>query len=263
MLNAFAAAVRLTTYQTMGARRKWRTVAVLMLPVALALGAAIFGHGSPVRQYTRIVSVLFANVIVPFLALFWGTSLINDEIEGKTLVYLVTRPTNRAQFFAMKFVPLCFWLLVLIAPTLLVICSLLFWREGFASVFSNLQMAVWDMRSLFFGGVAYAAIGFCLASLLKKPLLAGIVYVFVVDSFAALLPGFLKHFSIRYYLYLLGSNPHENQPQGFFKFLASEEPISDLQALATLIGATLVLVALGSYFVSRREYSGDDPARAN
>lgn len=262
MWNALAAATRLATYQTIGPRKRWVTIGIFLIPIALALMGALTDRVNPDRLYGRIISVLFGNVVVPFLAIFWGSSLVSDEVEGKTLVYIATRPAGRVRVLLLKFIPMCFWLLACLVPTLALVCTIIYWRSGVGEVLENLQRVIWDSHGFFLGGMAYAALGFFFATLVKKPLMAGLVYIFIVDSFVIFIPGFLKKLSLRYYVYQLGSVSQENRPPKFFRFLAKEEPMGELQAALVLVGVTVALLTLAGFILRQREFAGDDPARA-
>ena len=49
-------------------------------------GVAIFG---------MMIWLLYIRFIVPVLGVFYGTSLIADEVDDKTITYLFTRPVRR------------------------------------------------------------------------------------------------------------------------------------------------------------------------
>src|SRR5678815_3757448 len=48
-----------------------------------------------VSIFGMIIWVLFLRFIVPVLGVFYGTSLVADEVEDKTITYLFTRPLRR------------------------------------------------------------------------------------------------------------------------------------------------------------------------
>ena len=54
-------------------------------------GAAVFG---------MMIWLLYIRFIVPVLGVFYGTSLIADEVDDKTITYLFTRPIPRAAVLA-------------------------------------------------------------------------------------------------------------------------------------------------------------------
>ena len=57
-------------------------------------GASIFG---------LMIWLLYVRFIVPILGVFYGTSLIADEVEDRTLTYLFTRPIPRAAVIIGKY----------------------------------------------------------------------------------------------------------------------------------------------------------------
>jgi len=52
--------------------------------------------------YAQLVAVYYVRNVVPLIALFYATSLVADEVEGKTLTYLLTRPIRRGAILAGK-----------------------------------------------------------------------------------------------------------------------------------------------------------------
>ena len=51
-------------------------------------GTAVFG---------MMIWLLYIRFIVPVLGVFYGTSLIADEVDDKTITYLFTRPIPAAR----------------------------------------------------------------------------------------------------------------------------------------------------------------------
>ena len=50
----------------------------------------------PSDLYALMVAIYWVRNVLPLAALFYATSLIADEVEGRTLTYLLTRPLTRA-----------------------------------------------------------------------------------------------------------------------------------------------------------------------
>src|SRR5206468_11725320 len=73
-------------------------------------GAAIFG---------LMIWLLYIRFIVPVLGVFYGTSLIADEVDDKTITYLFTRPIPRSAVLLGKY------LAYLVCTTLLVLPSVM------------------------------------------------------------------------------------------------------------------------------------------
>jgi hypothetical protein len=63
-------------------------------------GAAVGGS----TIFGMMIWLLFIRFIVPVLGVFYGTSLIADEVEDKTITYLFTRPIPRRSIVMGKFI---------------------------------------------------------------------------------------------------------------------------------------------------------------
>ncbi|MCX7019245.1 MAG: ABC transporter permease [Candidatus Sumerlaeota bacterium] len=259
--NAFSAALRLANLQVFGRKRRLITILALAFPIMLAVLYWVYSPHSAAQAYPEAVAGIFTGILVPFLAIFWGSALISDEVEGKTLVFLWTRPLGRIPLFLFKFVIVVFYLTLLVAVSVAAVFALMYGGGGGRAVADNLVIAGYDVSALTLGGLAYAAFAFFLAAMLKKPLVIGLFYVFTWDGFAQFLPGYLKLFSIRHYIFVLSSRPQANQPEGFLRFLG-ENTTTEAQALITLLCVTIVFLSLGCVLLRNREFLGDDPARS-
>lgn len=263
MLSTAAAAARLTNYQLFSGKRLLVTLAVFAGPIILVAVTSFFKHlGAPDETYAEMVMGLYAMIIIPFLGVYWGSLLLSDEIEGKTLVYIWTRPAGRAPVFLWKFVFMAFWLAVLIALSLTGVYITAHFSGGVSSIQRDILTIVWDVRALTMGALAYASFGLLLAVLLKKPIVVGLLYVCFIDGFVQVLPGFLKRLSLRHYIFVLSTHSKYDQASGGFWQLLGEGAATEDEALFTLALVTLIFLFLTSLLLGRREFLGDDPARS-
>lgn len=262
-VNTFCAAARIAYVQLLRGRRAFVTAAVFVLPAAIAALLVWFSHmpkHSSITSeeiYIAVTTGMLATVLVPFLGLFWGSALINDEIEGRTLVYLWTRPSGRVLVFWYKFIMMIVLFAIFSACSLALEYAVSFYSEGTSAVVSNLRMVFWDSLAFVLAGAAYAGLGFLLACFFRNPLGIGLIYVFGAESFTALLPGYLKLFSIRHYLYVLSSHPKTDAPKGFLKFLG-ESDTTETQAIVTLICLAVVFLIAGGVVLKLKEFSRAD-----
>src|SRR5262249_34267142 len=105
------------------------------------------------------------------------------------------------------------------------------------------------------GGAVYSAVFAALGALVKRSVLIGIGYCFVVEGLLANLPGQNQKLTILYYLksFLLSG-----ETELLAKF--SDTPLAPLElatpfaALRTLFLVLLVALALGGWRLTRREY---------
>jgi len=139
--------------------------------------------------------------IVPVLGVFYGTSLIADEVDDKTITYLFTRPIPRRAVLFGKYVAYLFCTVLLILPSVVVVYLLL------ASIGGTLGAAfpalLADLTMLAIGLAAYGAVFAFVGARMKRPLVTGLVFAFGWEPAVLLFPGYLKRLTVAYYLQAL------------------------------------------------------------
>src|SRR5512136_873501 len=84
-----------------------RTFVILgLVPVAMAVAARIFLHGRAgdmAAVSTEILMVFFLQFYIVLVTLFYGTSIKAEEVENRTLSYLLTRPVPKTAIILGKF----------------------------------------------------------------------------------------------------------------------------------------------------------------
>jgi hypothetical protein len=109
---------------------------MVALPAVLALVYRIAARGgsnsevSPFELYGIAVAFYWVRNALPLVALFFATALIADEVEGKTITYLLTRPIGRSAILAGKFLAYLATTLSLALPAAVVTFFLLATARG-------------------------------------------------------------------------------------------------------------------------------------
>src|SRR5262245_55447213 len=116
--GGFYAALRifdLSLGEMLWSRRTVFMALVVGLPVLLALVVRLLLEiGAPMPRINRMeitgpiifglmIWAFFVRFSVPVLAVFYGTSLIADEVEDKTITYLFVRPIPRSAVLIGKY----------------------------------------------------------------------------------------------------------------------------------------------------------------
>ena len=111
-----------------------------------------------------------------------------------------------------------------------------------------------DLGIIAVGLAAYGALFAFVGARLKRPLVAGLVFAFGWEPGVMLLPGYLKRFTVAYYLQ--GLVPHampSDSPVSLIKELFREVPPLST-SLIGLAAITIVCLWMASRAVTRREY---------
>jgi ABC-type transport system involved in multi-copper enzyme maturation permease subunit len=207
-------------------------------------GATVFGG---------MIWLLYLRFIVPVLGVFYGTSLVADEVDDKTITYLFVRPVSRAAVLAGKYLAYLATTVFVVLPSV-VLLYLLVVPMGHGSLAEQFPALLKDLGLLALGLAAYGAIFSFIGAWLKHPLVTGLIFAFGWEQVALILPGYLRRFTVAFYLQALV--PHAMPADGISGALQSlfREVPSATVSVAWLVGFTIVFVYLAGRMIERREY---------
>ena len=243
-----------------------RTVFLLLVtgaPVFLALVARLVQSSGivPLRVngaavdggsiFGMMIWVFFLRFIVPVLGVFYGTALIADEVEDRTITYLFTRPIRRGAVLVGKYLAYLVSTTLVVLPSVVLVYFLLVPLSQVGRTF--LAFAA-DLGLLALGLAAYGALFALVGAALKRPLVSGLVFVFGWEQIALLVPGYMKRFTIAHYVQ--GLVPHAMPSDGVAAVLQSvlrDNPPAVMCILA-LAGVVVASLWLGVRAVENREY---------
>jgi ABC-2 type transport system permease protein len=232
----------------------------LMLRLLVSLGAPILqvqGGADSVRMtgpaiFGLMVWVFYLRFTVPVLGVFYGTSLMADEVEDKTITYLFTRPVRRGAVMVGKYLAYLACTVMVVLPSVVLVYLLVVPMQG--SLGGSFIDLLTDLGLLTLGLAVYGAVFAFIGARFKRPLLIGLVFIFGWEQIALVLPGYLKKFTVAYYLqslvpHTMPSDTTLSLIQGIFR---------DTPALGTslfwLAVILVVFLAAAAWSVERREY---------
>ncbi|MFW6074568.1 MAG: ABC transporter permease, partial [Chloroflexota bacterium] len=191
--------VTLTLLQFSGGRAIRAVAFFSLLPVLFSLIYLIDSGGQSAGTFMNDVFQDFGvPVLVPLVTLILATGAIGDEIEDRTLAYLVLKPMSRFRIVAEKF-----FAVVIISTLALWLGMILTWliaARGSApdsvDVVSSLGIAI------FAGVLGYGAAFLLVSLIIPRALVVGIIYTIIWEGLLSrpdLLPGAWV-MSIRHYV---------------------------------------------------------------
>jgi ABC-2 type transport system permease protein len=206
-------------------------------------GPALFGI---------LIWLLFVRFVVPVLGVFYGTSLIADEVEDKTITYLFTRPVPRSAVLLGKYFSYLASVVLLVLPSVVVVYFLIVPIGG--SIGQSFPALAADLGMLVAGLASYGAVFALVGARLKKPLIVGLVFAFGWETTVLVVPGYLKRLTVAYYLQALVPHamPQDSSISAFLQ--AFQELPTIWVSLASLTAITVVGLWLAGRAVEKREY---------
>jgi ABC-type transport system involved in multi-copper enzyme maturation permease subunit len=236
-------------------------------PVALAFGVRLILAVTPARLpmingarmsgttiFGLMIWLLYLRFIIPVLGVFYGTSLIADEVEDKTITYLFTRPIPRGAVLVGKYLAYLLCTILLVLPSA-IIAYFVVGPLGGGRIGEQFPSLLSDLAMLAAGLASYGALFAFVGARIKRPLVFGLVYVFGWEPGVLIFPGYLKHASIAYYLQALVPHAMPNEESVVSGILQLFNEIPSLAtSLSSLAGITLVALWLASRAVQTREF---------
>jgi ABC-2 type transport system permease protein len=203
----------------------------------------------PDDLYAVIVAVYWIRNVLPLAALFYATSLVADEVEGRTLTYLITRPLTRASVFAGKFAAYVATTFSLALPAGVLTFFALMTARGWSAVAPSVADLFRDLAVMALTLVVYGAFFALLGVLLKRPVIPGLLFLYGWELLANL-PGYLPRVTLTAWLRsLVHHHPAEEGLAGLF-----QQVLPAGQSLAVLVVLTAAFLAAASWIFSTREY---------
>jgi ABC-2 type transport system permease protein len=206
-------------------------------------GTVIFG---------LMIWVFFISFSVPILGVFYGTSLIADEVEDKTITYLFSRPIPRGAVLIGKYLAYLACTILVVLPSVILVWLLIVPING--SLAASFMDLLTDLGLLALGLAVYGAVFSFIGAALKRPLLVGLIFIFGWETMVNAIPGSLRRVSVSYYLQSLV--PHAmpaDSPMGILQQLFQDR-LSVAQSLFWLALIGGVCLWLAARTVARREY---------
>jgi ABC-type transport system involved in multi-copper enzyme maturation permease subunit len=196
--------------------------------------------------------VFYLRFTVPVLGVFYGTSLIADEVEDKTITYLFTRPIPKGSVLVGKYLAYLACTFFVVLPSVVVVYLCIVPLRG--SLGGSFLDLLKDLAMLTVGLAAYGAVFAFIGARFKRPLLIGLFFIFGWEPTALAFPGYLKNFTVAYYVQAMVPHAMPNDSvmsliQGIFRETPSLG--QSLISLAVILGLFLWAAAVS---VERKEY---------
>ncbi len=229
------------------------------LPVAIALVIKFYqifsGHVRFEGSYlfTNIIMVFYLQFLILVLALFFGTSVVSEELEGRTLTYLTTRPLPKSALILGKYA--AYTLLAVLMTVVSVLISFVILNLKELSNLSLYRLLLKDLAVLTLGLVCYTAFFTFIGTFMKRSIMFGLIFCFGWENVIQYFPGSTQRFAIAHYLKSL----LPSTTSGRFSFLLFRlEPTSPALAVLMLLLISAAFLGLACLAFSLKEYVLDE-----
>ena len=191
--------ISLTARQLLGRRRTLVIGLLLALPILIAVIYRFSdeaGSGEATGEFALgLVSVMIFTLLLPLVALVFGTASLGAEIEDGTAVFLLTKPIERWRIIAIKIGVASVAATLFVVPTTMATTWIIHESPTADGLMLGLGL------SALVASVLYCAAFVALSAVTSRALIFGLIYVFVWETFATRIFDSLRWVSIREYAY--------------------------------------------------------------
>ena len=253
-LTGFQTVVLYTIRKLLLSKRIYITLLIMLFIVAVMAYAStlelneqeIEDEEDLIDRGVNLLDVLILFFFMPVMAMIYGSSLVRDEMDDRSITAVVTSPMDRVVTFVAYYIGLA----ISVSAIMLLLLT-----AGFLSYFGNVGMD--DAEGIYgpfaslmvIGAFAYSALFIMISVLLNKPIFFGLFYAFIWEGFIGSIPGRISWLSIKHYLRSLGSHWISAGQ------IAEYDGHSVSDAAWILVILSVVVFALGAYLFREKEFT--------
>lgn len=228
----------------------WIALAIAGMALALAW-PRLNPEASPAEQYASVSAMLVFHVLALASAIFTA-AIVSQEVEQKTIVYLLTRPVSRWKLLLSRY-----------AASATVVAALGILGAALVSVgvyhgdFLGSALFHRDVVAVVFGAFAYGALFLLVTLLINRAMIVCLLFAFGWETIVPNMPGEMYHLSI--YSHVLAIADHPSNPSvggagSFGSGALNASVITPQAAMTTLVVLTLILLAVSALWFTRFEF---------
>jgi ABC-2 type transport system permease protein len=238
--------------------RPKRVFVWLLVGIGLFLASSTYlylGGGSARDGAYATLSSLLLFRILPLASAIFSSGVLSQEVEQKTIVYLLTRPIPRPTLLAMR--TLASALVVFIVTTF---CALglsiaVYGPRGLVH-----EYLMRDLVGIAVGSIAYGSLFVLISLLVNRAMIISLIFAFVWETTVPSMPGSgtIHYMSISTHLTAISQRPSAGGSGGNFlaaiaNVLGTNE-LSPTVGWAAMIGLVAFCAILGAWWFSNNEY---------
>jgi ABC-2 type transport system permease protein len=261
-LSALGALFILTLRQHLHGRRLVVLSLLFLLPSVLTCVVRLAPHAPrPAELEFAFVFNLIPHALVTLTALLYAAGILQDEVEGQTLTYLLLRPLPRWALYLTRLLATVIVSAFLTGAFTALALVVLYW--GVPELWG--QVLPWRALKVM-ALLALALVGYCslfstLSLFTRRAVIAGLAYIIIFEGLLANFQFVGRQLTVMYYFRVLSVRWLELPAAREWSLDLATAP-SAASCVVTLLGASAVFAFLGALMTMQREFRMKTPEGA-
>ena len=230
----------------------WLVVALVVYGIGLAYGRV--GPGTSKQDAYILLSAVMPYRILALSAAIFSSAVVAQEVEGRTIVYLLTRPVPRQALLLGR---------TLAASVVVFLVAALAALAVDFSTGGGRGLLGRDLIALAVGALAYTGLFTLVSLVINRAMIACLLFAFGWETLAAGVSGDLKLLTLNTHVMAIAERPSPEGGAGFLDEVGSmlgATGVSANVAWLVLLGVIAVTFAASMAWFSHFEYTAREDA---
>ena len=252
---AYLSLFKLTLRQLFLGRRGLLMLLGCLLPLIIALIFRFTVRStSSVNSFIPNLTFIYYGFLTNLCAIFYGSAIVSDEIDGRGLTFLQMRPIQKSLLLLTKFAAYIIGAVVLISVSHLLLTGIMQTHPKLKERLTVLGMSFLYTGSLTLGLLTYGSFAVLLSVRFKNPVLWGLLFVLGWERLTSIpaMPMGIKRIGLTHYLMTLF--PDFKLHANILNDLLGDKPPTTWIALLVICVLTAGAMWLAIRIFQEREY---------
>lgn len=207
--------------------------------------------------FSNLVGTLYLSILVYLVGLAFGVPTIHDEVEGRTITYLLTRPISRVAVYAGRLAAVQVIAAVLLALSL-VLCFAFMVVGNFGVLdLEFVKQYVNHVWIVLLATMVFTGLFAIFGVVFKRPLVWGVAYAFAWEGVVSKIPGQMQTWTLEFHVrnVMMRDEDVQGSMIDFLRRMMVENPdVSPWVSTGLLLVALVAFSVIGGVIFGRREY---------
>ncbi|GMV66855.1 MAG: ABC transporter permease [Candidatus Omnitrophica bacterium] len=231
-----------------------------LLPLLLWFFSGKASHSGPKSFFNDMAFHVYLENLVPLVSVFFGCSLVSEELDNRTIHHILTRPIPRSAWLLGRFMAFTTASFLSFAAGLGFLFGACALTGNIQAVSSNLMILIHYIGITAFALLPYTALCTFWGASMKKPMVLSLVVIIGWQNLALLMPGVVDFLTIEKYIQELlpegtVGNTQQSLALTILEAQKQEYLVGTGWSIAALLFITGLFMLLAIWMVRRREYA--------
>jgi len=198
--------------------------------------------------FTAFGLYLYLQLLVLLYSLIYGSSLVNEDIENRTMTFMVIRGAKKGEIYLWKYLGTVISLMIMFTISILIMYLVLSGHGSARYILIRTDMLFFLLLASYAGIIFFTALFSFMGIVFKRPLVVGLLYAFFWEIVMVNIPFNIQYATGMHYLRsIFTGTPVVNDA------LDLDRMVDPTFSFIFLISLSVVLVIVGVLAISRKD----------